>query len=109
MSGDPSDVADGTVEVVSCTVVILEQLLTVGKQMVSKCVGFLLCQKVVHPVLQQYLQEQHVIVVDRLGAALLEHNYLIASKTKIKRRRHIAHKDLLLFIVNMLSSLYRPQ
>ncbi|XP_041106800.1 McKusick-Kaufman/Bardet-Biedl syndromes putative chaperonin isoform X2 [Polyodon spathula] len=75
MSGDLPDAADGTVEI-SCTVspeaAILEQLLRVGKQMVSEHVGLLVCQKVVHPVLKQYLQEQHVIVVDRLGAALME-------------------------------------
>ncbi|KFP06078.1 McKusick-Kaufman/Bardet-Biedl syndromes putative chaperonin [Calypte anna] len=50
----------------------LNQLLKVGKQLVNDEVGLVVCQKVIHPVLKQYLKENRVIAVDRAGLSLME-------------------------------------
>ncbi|XP_066553189.1 molecular chaperone MKKS [Amia ocellicauda] len=75
LSGDLSETGEGTVEVgfrVHPETAILYQLLRVGEKMVSDRVDLFACQKVVHPVLKQYLKEHHVVVIDRLGISLME-------------------------------------
>ncbi|XP_014352754.1 McKusick-Kaufman/Bardet-Biedl syndromes putative chaperonin [Latimeria chalumnae] len=75
LSGNLTDVGDGTLVVrlgVSLEAAVLEQLLLMGEQLVSNQVDLLVCQKVVHPSLRQYLKERHVMIVDRIGAALME-------------------------------------
>ncbi|XP_069787959.1 molecular chaperone MKKS [Narcine bancroftii] len=75
MSGDVVDGGNGHWELTSgfCPEdESLVQLLKVGKQLVCDKVHLVVCQKVIHPVLKQYLLEQHVIVEDRLGFALME-------------------------------------
>ncbi|XP_042189264.1 McKusick-Kaufman/Bardet-Biedl syndromes putative chaperonin isoform X2 [Callorhinchus milii] len=75
MSGEVVDSGIGTwvVESGSCLEDwSLTQLMRVGKQLARDQVGLVLCQKVIHPILKQYLWEQDVMVEDRLGAALVE-------------------------------------
>lgn len=75
MSGDVVDSGDGHWEVTLgfCPEdESLVQLLKTGKQLVCDQVHLVVCQKVIHPVLKQYLQEHHVIVEDRLGLAVME-------------------------------------
>ncbi|XP_018422136.1 PREDICTED: McKusick-Kaufman/Bardet-Biedl syndromes putative chaperonin [Nanorana parkeri] len=75
LSGDFSDTGDGSVEVVEGVdpeKVMLEQLLALGKRLVDDHVHILVCQKVIHPCLRQYLKEQKILAVERLGAALME-------------------------------------
>uniref|UniRef100_UPI00398F281D molecular chaperone MKKS n=1 Tax=Pristiophorus japonicus TaxID=55135 RepID=UPI00398F281D len=75
MSGDVVDSGNGNWEVASgfCPEdESLTQLLKVGKQLVCDQVHLVVCQKVIHPILKQYLQEQQVMVEDRLGVALME-------------------------------------
>ncbi|XP_075719190.1 molecular chaperone MKKS [Rhinoderma darwinii] len=75
LCGEFSDTGDGTVEVmagVDLEKVMLDQLMVLGKQIVDDRVKILLCQKVIHPSLKQYLKEQNILAVDRLGAALME-------------------------------------
>lgn len=75
LSGDLSDTGDGTVVVssrVSLENAVLEQLLNLGRQLVSDRVDLVMCQKVIHPSLKQFLSVHRVIAVDRVGAALME-------------------------------------
>ncbi|XP_026358810.1 molecular chaperone MKKS [Ursus arctos] len=75
LSGDLSDTGDGTVVVssgVSLENAVLEQLLNLGRQLVSDHVDLVMCQKVIHPSLKQFLSVHRVIAVDRVGAALME-------------------------------------
>ncbi|NXK94104.1 TCPB protein, partial [Formicarius rufipectus] len=75
MSGDSFNPEEGTIAVhygVSLEMSELNQLLNVGKQLVNDEVGLVVCQKVIHPSLKQYLQENHVMPVDRTGLALME-------------------------------------
>ncbi|XP_063008917.1 molecular chaperone MKKS [Melospiza melodia melodia] len=75
MSGDGSNPEEGTIAVhhgVSLEVSELNQLLNVGKQLVKDEVGLVVCQKVMHPSLKQYLKEQGVVAVDRAGLSLME-------------------------------------
>ncbi|XP_041030464.1 McKusick-Kaufman/Bardet-Biedl syndromes putative chaperonin [Carcharodon carcharias] len=75
MSGDVVDSGNGTWEVASGfrpEDESLAQLLKVGRQLVCDQVHLVVCQKVVHPILKQYLQEQQVMVEDRLGITLME-------------------------------------
>uniref|UniRef100_A0A8D0H5S3 Molecular chaperone MKKS n=1 Tax=Sphenodon punctatus TaxID=8508 RepID=A0A8D0H5S3_SPHPU len=75
MSGDFLGAREGTVMVkhgVSLDSAILDQLLNLSKQMVNDGVGLVVCQKVIHPALKQYLKEQRVITVDRVGIAMME-------------------------------------
>ncbi|XP_012636274.1 molecular chaperone MKKS [Microcebus murinus] len=75
LSGDLSDTGEGTV-VVSCGVslenAVLDQLLNLGRQLISDHVDLVLCQKVIHPSLKQLLSMHRVIAVDRIGVALME-------------------------------------
>lgn len=75
LAGDLSDVGDGVVEVhegEDTESQILDQLLELGRRVVKDEVKLFVCQKVVHPVLQQYLRSQGVLVVERLGLPLME-------------------------------------
>lgn len=75
MSGDGFNPEEGTIAVhhgVSLEMSELNQLLNVGKQLVKDEVGLVMCQKVMHPSLKQYLKENGVIAVDRAGLSLME-------------------------------------
>uniref|UniRef100_A0A8C9EMZ3 Molecular chaperone MKKS n=1 Tax=Pavo cristatus TaxID=9049 RepID=A0A8C9EMZ3_PAVCR len=75
MSGDLFDPEEGTVTVhrrISLEMSELDQLLNVGKQLVNDEVGLVVCQKVIHPSLKQYLKDNHVVAVDRAGLSVME-------------------------------------
>lgn len=75
LSGDLSDTGEGTLLVsygVSLENAALDQLFNLGKQLVSDRVDLVLCQKVIHPSLKQFLKTHHVIAVDRIGVSLME-------------------------------------
>lgn len=75
MSGDLFSPEEGTITVhhgISLEMSELNQLLNVGKQLINDEVGLVVCQKVIHPSLKQYLKENHVIAVDRAGLSLME-------------------------------------
>lgn len=75
LAGDLADVGDGAIEVRAgedADSRVLDQLLELGERVVTDGVKLFVCQKVVHPVLQQYLRSHHVVVVERLGMALME-------------------------------------
>ncbi|NXM71700.1 TCPB protein, partial [Serilophus lunatus] len=75
MSGDGFNSEEGTIAVqhgISLEMLELNQLLNVGKQLVNDEVGLVVCQKVIHPSLKQYLKENHVMAVDRAGLSLME-------------------------------------
>uniref|UniRef100_A0A2K5LTM3 Molecular chaperone MKKS n=1 Tax=Cercocebus atys TaxID=9531 RepID=A0A2K5LTM3_CERAT len=75
LSGDISDTGEGTVVVsygVSLENAVLDQLLKLGRQLVSDHVDLVLCQKVIHPSLKQFLNTHRVIAVDRIGVTLME-------------------------------------
>lgn len=75
LSGDFSDTGEGTLLVsygVSLENAALDQLFNLGKQLVSDRVDLVLCQKVIHPSLKQFLRTHHVIAVDRIGVSLME-------------------------------------
>lgn len=75
LAGDLSELGDGMIEVhkgVDTDSQILDQLLELGKRVVEDQVKLVVCQKVVHPVLQQYLRGHGVAVIERLGINLME-------------------------------------
>ncbi|NXF93833.1 TCPB protein, partial [Eubucco bourcierii] len=75
LSGDCFDPKEGTVAVhhgISLEMSELNQLLNLGKQLVNDGVGLVVCQKVIHPSLKQYLKENHVMAVDRAGLSPME-------------------------------------
>ncbi|NXP48985.1 TCPB protein, partial [Heliornis fulica] len=75
MAGDLPSHEEGTITVhhgISLEMAELNQLLNVGKQLVDDEVGLVVCQKVIHPSLKQYLRDNHVIAVDRAGLSLME-------------------------------------
>ncbi|NWR69969.1 TCPA protein, partial [Centropus unirufus] len=75
MSGDCFNLEEGTVIVhhgVSLEMSELNRLLDIGKQLVNDEVGLVVCQKVIHPSLKQYLKENCVMPVDRAGLSLME-------------------------------------
>ncbi|KAJ7398883.1 McKusick-Kaufman/Bardet-Biedl syndromes putative chaperonin [Pitangus sulphuratus] len=75
MSGDGFSPEEGTIAVhhgVSLEMSELNQLLHVGKQLVNDEVGLVVCQKVIHPSLKQFLKEKHVMAVDRAGLSVME-------------------------------------
>ncbi|XP_059262520.1 molecular chaperone MKKS isoform X2 [Mustela nigripes] len=75
LSGDLSDTGEGTMVVssgVSLENAVLEQLLNLGRQLVSDHVDLVMCQKVLHPSLKQFLSMHQVIAIDRVGVALME-------------------------------------
>ncbi|NXG08310.1 TCPQ protein, partial [Sakesphorus luctuosus] len=75
MSGDGFNPEEGTIAVhhgISLEMAEVNQLLSVGKQLVDDEVGLVVCQKVIHPSLKQYLKENHVLAVDRAGLSLMD-------------------------------------
>ncbi|XP_068184385.1 molecular chaperone MKKS [Antennarius striatus] len=75
LAGDLSELGDGVIEVhqgVDTDLQILDQLLELGKQAIKDGVKLFACQKVIHPVLQQYLRGHGIIVIERLGVTLME-------------------------------------
>ncbi|NWR60170.1 TCPA protein, partial [Bucorvus abyssinicus] len=75
MSGDCCNTGEETITVchgISLEVSELNQLLSVGEQLVNDEVGLVVCQKVIHPCLKRYLRENHVVAVDRAGLSLME-------------------------------------
>nr|XP_046257531.1 McKusick-Kaufman/Bardet-Biedl syndromes putative chaperonin [Scatophagus argus] len=75
LAGDLSELGDGVIEVhpgVDTDSQILDQLLELCKQVVKDEVKLFACQKVIHPVLQQYLRSHGVVVIERLGISLME-------------------------------------
>ncbi|XP_069862845.1 molecular chaperone MKKS [Dipodomys merriami] len=75
LSGDFSDTGEGTLVVpsgVSLENAALDQLLNLGRQLVSDHVDLVLCQKVLHPSLKQFLSSHGIIAIDRLGVTLME-------------------------------------
>ncbi|XP_067381376.1 McKusick-Kaufman/Bardet-Biedl syndromes putative chaperonin isoform X2 [Channa argus] len=75
LAGDLSELEEGTIELhpdADIDSQILDQLLELGKQMVKEEVKLFLCQKVIHPVLQHFLRSHGIIVIERLGIALME-------------------------------------
>lgn len=75
LAGDLPELGDGIIEVhpgVDTDSQILDQLLELGKQVVKDEVKLFVCQKVIHPVLQQYLRSHGIIVIERLGITLME-------------------------------------
>lgn len=84
LSGDFSNAGEGTVVVpyqVSLENAVLEQLLNLGRQLVSDHVDLVLCQKVMHPSLKQFFSEHHVIAIDRAGVTLMEPLSKMTGKT----------------------------
>ncbi|XP_072293469.1 molecular chaperone MKKS [Eucyclogobius newberryi] len=75
LAGDLTELGEGTIEVhrgADVEAQILKQLLRIGDQVVKDEVNLFMCQKVIHPVLQQYLRDHHITVIERLGINLLE-------------------------------------
>ncbi|XP_060800100.1 McKusick-Kaufman/Bardet-Biedl syndromes putative chaperonin isoform X3 [Neoarius graeffei] len=75
LSGDCSEIGEAALEIkvgINPWMVVLEQLLKLGERVVQDGVGVFACQKVIHPVLQQYLKEHGLVVIERLGLALME-------------------------------------
>lgn len=75
LSGDISEGGDVTLEIHTGEdpeLDLLQQLLKLGEHVVKDKVNLFACQKVVHPVLQHYLREHGVVVIERLGLALME-------------------------------------
>ncbi|KAI5625628.1 McKusick-Kaufman/Bardet-Biedl syndromes putative chaperonin isoform X2, partial [Silurus asotus] len=75
LSGDFSEFGDAVFEIqagVNPEAVIVDQLLKLGERVVQDGVEVFACQKVIHPVLQQYLKERGLVVIERLGLALTE-------------------------------------
>lgn len=83
LAGDLSELGDGVIEVhtgVDTDSQILDQLLELGKHVVEDGVKLFVCQKVIHPVLQQHLRSQGVIVMERVGMALMEPLALLTGR-----------------------------
>ncbi|KAI4905885.1 hypothetical protein NFI96_014090 [Prochilodus magdalenae] len=75
LSGDLSEIGEAMLEIYTGTnpeASILDQLLKLGEQTVRDGVGLFVCQKVIHPILQHYLKGHGIVVIERLGAALME-------------------------------------
>ncbi|KAM6916420.1 molecular chaperone MKKS [Xenentodon cancila] len=75
LAGDLAELGDGVIEMptgLDTDTQILDQLLELGKQAVKDEAQLFVCQKVIHPVLQQYLRSHGVIALERLGVSLME-------------------------------------
>ncbi|XP_054852249.1 molecular chaperone MKKS isoform X2 [Eublepharis macularius] len=75
LSGDFCNPGEGAVVVhhgVSLEAAVLDQLLGLGQRMVKDGVGLVICQKVVHPALKQYLKANQVVVIERVGVVMME-------------------------------------
>nr|XP_045013289.1 McKusick-Kaufman/Bardet-Biedl syndromes putative chaperonin [Jaculus jaculus] len=86
LAGDFSDAGEGTVVVTggaSLENAVLDQLFHLGRQLVSDHVDLVLCQKVIHPSLKQFLSTHHITAVDRVGVALMEPLSKVTGATPI--------------------------
>ncbi|KAM6458778.1 molecular chaperone MKKS isoform 1-T2 [Liasis olivaceus] len=75
MSGDLSHAGEGAIVIhhgVSPEAEVLDQLLSVGRQVITDGVGLVICQKVIHPSLKQYLKENNIVAVERVGIRMME-------------------------------------
>ncbi|XP_077438979.1 molecular chaperone MKKS isoform X1 [Vanacampus margaritifer] len=75
LAGDLSEIGDGPIEIqygADIDSQILDHLLEIGKQALKDEVKLFVCQKVIHPVLQQYLRSHGIIVVERVGLNLMQ-------------------------------------
>ncbi|XP_049725853.1 McKusick-Kaufman/Bardet-Biedl syndromes putative chaperonin-like [Elephas maximus indicus] len=75
LSGDFSDTGEGTLAVsygVSLENAVLDQLVNLGGQLVRDHIDLVMCQKVIHPSLKQFLSSHQVIAIDRIGVTLME-------------------------------------
>ncbi|XP_053730331.1 McKusick-Kaufman/Bardet-Biedl syndromes putative chaperonin [Synchiropus splendidus] len=75
LAGDLPGIGDGTVEVhqgVDTDSQVVDELMKIAEQVVQDEVKLLVCQKVVHPVLQHYLRSHGVVVVERVGIRFME-------------------------------------
>ena len=87
LAGDIPELGDGIIEVssgVDTDAQTLDQLLDLGKQAVEDDVKLFVCQKVIHPVLQQYLRSRGVIVIERLGITLMEPLILLTGRLEVQ-------------------------
>jgi McKusick-Kaufman syndrome protein len=86
LSGDFPDPGEGSMVVsygVSLENAVLDQLLNLGRQLVSDHVDLVLCQKVTHPSLKQFLSKHHIIAIDRVGVALMEPLSRVTGKNTV--------------------------
>nr|XP_061793973.1 molecular chaperone MKKS-like [Nerophis lumbriciformis] len=70
LAGDLSEIGDGQIEVLygaDMDSQILDVLLEIGKQALRDDVKLCVCQKVIHPVLQHFLRNHGILVVERVG------------------------------------------
>lgn len=75
LAGDLAELGEGVIELhkgADTDSQILDQLLKLGEQVVKDEVNLFICQKVIHPVLQQYLRGRGITVIERLGINLME-------------------------------------
>lgn len=75
LAGDLAELGEGVIELhkgADTDSQILDQLLKLGEQVVKDEVNLFICQKVIHPVLQQYLRDRGITVIERLGINLME-------------------------------------
>ncbi|XP_061694022.1 McKusick-Kaufman/Bardet-Biedl syndromes putative chaperonin [Syngnathoides biaculeatus] len=75
LAGDLAEIGDGAIEVHHGGDIdsqILDHLLKIGKQALKDDVKLFVCQKVIHPVLQQFLRSHGIIVVERVGIDLMQ-------------------------------------
>lgn len=86
LSGDLADTGEGTMVVsygISLENAALDQLLALGKGLISDQVNLVLCQKVIHPSLKQFLNMRAVTVIDRIGLALMEPLSKVTGKNNL--------------------------
>lgn len=86
LSGDFSNAGEGVVVAhyqVSLENAVLEQLLNLGRRLVTDHVDLVLCQKVIHPSLKQFFSERHVMAIDRVGVTLMESLSKVTGATPI--------------------------
>ncbi|KAG8124412.1 hypothetical protein E2320_019702 [Naja naja] len=75
MSGDLSHAGEGAIVIhhgISLEAEVLDQLLSLGREVITDGVGLVLCQKVIHPTLKQYLKENNIVAVERVGIRMME-------------------------------------
>uniref|UniRef100_A0A2D4LP53 McKusick-Kaufman/Bardet-Biedl syndromes chaperonin n=1 Tax=Micrurus spixii TaxID=129469 RepID=A0A2D4LP53_9SAUR len=75
MSGDLSHAGEGAIVIhhgISLEAEVLDQLLSLGREVITDGVGLVICQKVIHPTLKQYLKENNIVAVERVGIRMME-------------------------------------
>lgn len=96
LAGDLSEVGDGTIEVhhgADTDSQILDQLLEIGKHAIENEVKLFMCQKVIHPVLLQYLRSHGIIVIERLGINLMQPLIQLTGRPQNTHNRYITAKS----------------